>query len=162
MPYIALLDNLRELILNLIDVCGYLNCSSITVFRRHLFFDFRTHYLATYGKHSSFPLNRDDESEVIGLVQVIREHFSTLTHPFLLQLQVKLLMNEARTITFLLVLQNFGVLWNASRMNSIEKVNEDLGSVGLLVENELVHEIKPLKQCLSQVVSVVSRRWIRP
>lgn len=162
MPYIALLDNLRELILNLIDVCGYLNCSSITVFRRHLFFDFRTHYLATNGKHSSFPLNRDDESEVIGLVQVIREHFSTLTHPFLLQLQVKLLMNEARTITFLLVLQNFGVIWNASRMNSIEKVNENLGSVGLLVENELVHEIKPLKQCLSQVVSVVSRCWIRP
>jgi hypothetical protein len=94
-------------------------------------------------------LNWDDECEIIGLVQVIGEHLPTLTDPFLFQLQVKLLMNKACLITFPLILQNFGVIRNASRMDSIEEVYEDLGSVSLLVQNELVHQVKPLKECFS-------------
>ncbi len=124
--------------------------------------DFRTHYLAIYCKQSSFPLNRDDECEIIGLVQVIREHLATLTHPFLFQLQVKLLMNKACLITFPLICQIFGVIRNATRVDSIEEVYENLGSVSLLVQNELVHQVKPLKQCFSQVISIIPWSWIRP
>jgi hypothetical protein len=70
-------------------------------------------------------------------------------------------MNEACLIAFPLILQNFGVIRNASRMDSIEEVNEDLSSVSLLVQNELVHQVKPLKQCFSQVISVIPWGWIR-
>lgn len=165
MAYIALLNNFCELILNFIDVGDYfIGRFTITVWKPgwHLFLDFRTHYLAIYCKQSSIPLNRDYKCEIIGLIQVIREHLSTFTHPFLFQLQVKLLMNEACAITFSLILQNFGVIRNASRMDSIEEVYEDLGSVSLLVQYELVHQVKPLKKCFSQVISVIPWSWIRP
>jgi hypothetical protein len=166
MAYITLLNNFCKLILNLIDVRSYLNRrSTMTVSRisgRHLSFHFRTHYLATYGKQPSFSLYRNDKCEIIGLVQVIREHFAALTHPFLFQLQVKLLVNEARTVAFLLILQIFVVLRDAPRMDSIEQVDEDLSCICFLIQNELVHEVKPLKQSFPQVVSVISWGWVRP
>jgi len=59
---------------------------------------------------------------------------------------VKLLMDEASTIAFLLILQILGFLRDAPRMDSIKKVDENLCSVCLLVQNELVHKVKPPKK----------------
>jgi hypothetical protein len=91
-------------------------------------------------------LYRDYKCEVIGLIQVVREHFATLTDPLLFQLQVKLLVYEASTIAFLLIFQILGFLRDTPRMDSIKEVDEDLGSVCLLVQNELVHKVKPPKK----------------
>ena len=150
MAYITLLNNFGKLILNLINVRCYLNRRSAIAVHgisgRHFSFDFSPHYLAAYCKQPSVSLYRDYKCEVIGLIQVMREHFAALTDPLLLQLQVKLLMDEARTIAFLLILQILGFLRDAPRMDSIKKVDEDLGSVCLLVQNELVHKVKPPKK----------------